>query len=234
MENIHIHIDLIAGLPFEDLTSFRESFNRAFSLNADMLQLGFLKLLHGAQMREQKEKYPCDFSKKPPYEVNFTPWISKENLISLHFTENALDRFVGSGRFPRTNKLIFEIQKRNPFDTLTELGMFTGCESCSLNEYVSKLYSFFGRDKGALRDALISDVATSVKSATLPNCLNVADRRLKELKKHLESDDNTRRPKGVMRNVFLLYGENCGAYVDYDRKSDGKFLLKKIKFETGE
>ena len=141
---------------------------------------------------------------------------------------------MGSGRFKRTAKLIFETQKRNPFDTLTELGKFTGTKSCPLNEYVGKLYSFFGSDRGELRDALISDIATSVKSSTLPNCLLIPDNRLKELKKHLESDDNTRRPKGVMRNVFLLYGENCGAYVDYDRKSDGKFLLKKIKFETGE
>ena len=234
MKNIHIHIDLIAGLPFEDFATFRESFNAAFSLKAHMLQLGFLKLLHGADMREQKQKYPCEFGEKPPYEVTFTPWISEEELKTLHFTENALDRFVGSGRFKRTAKLIFETQKRNPFDTLTELGRFTGTESCPLNEYVGKLYSFFGSDRGELRDALISDIATSVKSSTLPNCLIIPDNRLKEFKKHLESNDNTRRPKGVMRNVFLLYGENCGAYVDYDKKSDGKFPLKKIKFEIGE
>ena len=64
LRNMHIHIDLIAGLPYEDLRSFRDSFNIAYSLNADMLQLGFLKLLYGAPMRDNPEKYPCEFSKK--------------------------------------------------------------------------------------------------------------------------------------------------------------------------
>ncbi len=228
MGNIHTHIDLIAGLPLEDYASFREGFNLAFSLNADMLQLGFLKLLHGADMREQKGKYPCEFSLKPPYEVKNTPWLGNEELRMLHYTENALSRFVSSGRFKRTNELVFDFQNRNPFDTLTELGMFTGIKSCPLNEYVDKLYSFFGRDEGLLRDALISDIATSVKSVTLPYCLVVPDERLKKFKKQLETNPATKRSKGIMRNVFLLYGENCGAYVDYDQAVDGKYVLHKV------
>ncbi len=228
MRNIHIHIDLIAGLPFEDYKTFKEGFNLAFSLGADMLQLGFLKLLYGADMREKSEKYPCEFSENPPYEVISTPFITKEELKNLHFTETALDRFVGSGRFPRTNHLVFGVQKRNPFDTLTELGIFTGCESIPLNEYVNRLYHFFGEDKGALRDALISDIATSVKNPALPSALIIPDKNLREFKKSLEENPETRRKKGVMRNVFWLYGENCGAYVDYDKKVEGKYILNKI------
>lgn len=234
MQNIHIHIDLIAGLPFEDYESFRSGFNTAFFLKADMLQLGFLKLLHGADMREKREKFPLDFSKNPPYEATSTPWLTPRELELLHFTENALDRFVGSGRFERTNHLIFIEQGRNPFDTLTELGMFTGRKSCSLNDYVSMLFRFFGSDSKKLRDALISDLATSVKSATLPVCLTVPDKRLKEFKKLLEADLATRRKAGVMRSVFLLYGENCGAYVDYTTAVDGKYALQKIKFDLTE
>jgi len=230
MENIHIHIDLIAGLPFEDYASFRDSFNKAFSLNADMLQLGFLKLLHGADMREQREKYPLEFSVHPPYEVDSTPWLTERDLKLLHFTENALDRFVGSGRFERTNNLVFNEQGRNPFDTLTELGMFTGLDSCSLNNYVDMLFRFFGSDTKKLRDALISDLATSVKSTTMPSCLVVPDKRLKEFKGYLESNPETRRKPGVMRSVFWLYGEDCGAYVDYDKKVNGKYPLKRVAF----
>ena len=228
MGNIHIHIDLIAGLPLEDYKTFREGFNKAFSLKADMLQLGFLKLLFGADMREKREEYPLSFSGNPPYEVTETPWLSGEKLKLLKHTENALDRFVGSGRFPRTNALIFEVQKRNPFDTLTELGMFTGDERIPLNDYVERVYKFFGADKGVLRDALISDIATSVKSGTLPKCLAIPDDKLREFKKSLDANPKTRRKKGVMRNVFWLYGENCGAYVDYDEQIDGKFILRKI------
>lgn len=228
MGSIHIHIDLIAGLPFEDYKIFRDGFNKAFNLKADMLQLGFLKLLFGADMREKREEYPLEFSYIPPYEVIETPWLSGEKLRLLKNAENALDRFVGSGRFPRTNALIFEVQKRNPFDTLTELGMFTGDERIPLNDYVERVYKFFGADTLALRDALISDVATSVKNGTLPKCLAIPDDKLRTFKKSLDANPKTRRKKGVMRNVFWLYGENCGAYVDYDEQSDGKFILHKI------
>ena len=228
MGNIHIHIDLIAGLPLEDYSTFREGFNKAFSLNADMLQLGFLKLLYGADMREKREEYPLEFCAEPPYEVSYTPWLSGEKIALLKNTENALDRFVGSGRFKATNRLIFKHKKLNPFDTLTELGAFTGSDSCSLNDYVAKVFSFFGADRGELRDALITDIATSVKSAALPKCLLVPDPRLRELKKALEENSETRRKKGVMRNVFWLYGENCGAYVDYDKRIDGKYIIHKV------
>lgn len=233
MENIHIHIDLIAGLPKEDLKSFRESFNTAFNLNADMLQLGFLKLLHGADMREKSEDYPCEFSKHPPYEVISTPWLSEAELKMLHYCENALERFCNSGRFKRTNQYIFGVQKRNPFETLVELGVFTGCLSCPLNEYVDKLYCFFekGSDPDILRDALLCDIATSIKSNSLPKSLLREDKRLRQFRGFLEKDETTRRKKGVLRSTFLLYSENCGAYVDYDEEHDGKYILKKIKYD---
>jgi radical SAM superfamily enzyme YgiQ (UPF0313 family) len=67
--NLHIHLDLIAGLPYEDLESFASSFNTAYALKPNMLQLGFLKLLHGAPMRAHPEQYPCLFNEKAPYEV---------------------------------------------------------------------------------------------------------------------------------------------------------------------
>lgn len=233
LKNIHIHIDLIAGLPYEDFNSFRDSFNTAFILKADMLQLGFLKLLHGASMREDNKKYPLEYSVEPPYEVVATPWLTRNNIEMLKACENALERFVNSGRFSYTNKLIFEDQGRNPFDTLTQLGMFTGCVSCSLSEYVDKIYNFFavGCDNNLLRDALICDVASSVKSNVLPSSLKVDDKRLSKFKKSLELNESTKKKVGVMRNAFLLYGEGCGAYVDYDTEVNGKFKINKIKFD---
>ncbi len=233
MDNIHIHIDLIAGLTGEDYKSFRNSFNTAFSLNADMLQLGFLKLLYGADMREKRDKYPCEFSENPPYEVTSTPWLDEERIRLLHFCENALERFVNSGRFPLTVKYVFETQKRNPFDTLTELGMFTGLNSCTLNEYVDKLFWFFGQgsDKRILRDLLVCDIATSVKSRVLPSSLIVEDKRLRKFRRFLENNPCTQRKKSVLRSSFLLYSENCGGYVDYDKKKSDKYVLNKIKFD---
>ena len=81
--NVHLHLDLIAGLPYEDLQTFTEGFHRAFALRPHMLQLGFLKLLPGAAMREEPEQYPCRFSAAPPYEVIDTPWLSQADLALL-------------------------------------------------------------------------------------------------------------------------------------------------------
>lgn len=233
LKNIHTHIDLIAGLPFEDYKIFRKSFNIAYSLNADMLQLGFLKLLHGSSMRENIELFPLNFTNEPPYQVIDTPWLSDSDIAKLKACENALDRFVNSGRFLLTINYIFNTLKYNPFDTLTELGVFTGCDSCSLNEYVNKIYSFFSNkcDSQKLRDCLICDVASSVKNTVLPSSLIIYDKRLSNLKKMLETNPNTKKRKGVMRNVFLLYGKGCGAYVDYDKTEKGKYIVNKIDFQ---
>ncbi len=112
--NMHIHIDLIAGLPYEDFASFTESFNTAYSLGPNMLQLGFLKLLYGAPMRENPAEFPCRYNGQPPYEVTQTPWLSEEELLRLHHTEDALERLYNSGRFRRTLSYLLEKSKTTP------------------------------------------------------------------------------------------------------------------------
>lgn len=94
--NIHIHLDLIAGLPYEDFTSFAKSFNDIYNMKPDQLQLGFLKLLHGSLMREEKDKYGIVCIDKPPYEVLFTNWLSYEDVLKLKLTENVVEMFYNS------------------------------------------------------------------------------------------------------------------------------------------
>ena len=81
--NMHVHTDLIVGLPYENIEIFEKSFDAAYSLKAHMLQMGFLKLLYGAQMRENSELYPCTFTSEPPYEVTSTPWLCEDEIKSL-------------------------------------------------------------------------------------------------------------------------------------------------------
>ncbi len=95
--NIHIHLDLIAGLPYEDFMSFSKSFNDIYAMKPDQLQLGFLKLLHGSLMREEKNKYGITCIEKPPYEVLFTNWLTYEDVLKLKLTENVLEMFYNSG-----------------------------------------------------------------------------------------------------------------------------------------
>lgn len=96
--NIHVHLDLIAGLPFEDIESFRKSFDDAY-FACDMLQLGFLKLLHGTELRRRAEEYGYIASKKAPYTVLQSRWMSFEDISLLMEIADILDRYREGGGF---------------------------------------------------------------------------------------------------------------------------------------
>lgn len=98
MGNIHVHLDLIAGLPHEDMASFRKSFDEAY-FACDMLQLGFLKLLYGTKLREKAEEYGYVATKKAPYTVLKSNWMSFEELTLLGEISDILDRYREGGGF---------------------------------------------------------------------------------------------------------------------------------------
>ncbi len=183
LRNMHIHIDLIAGLPYENLSSFRESFNIAYSLNADMLQLGFLKLLYGAPMREEPDKYPLSFSKQAPYTVIKTPWLSEEEIKSLQNMEDAFERMYGSGRFKYTLNYLIDQSGNNPFDFFFKLGQeLIVPPNISLNDYVEELFIYLKNSlsikEAVLRDLLVADKLVSDKSGKIPYALKIEDDRL--------------------------------------------------------
>ena len=79
--NVHQHLDLIAGLPYEDYDSFEESFDRVYAMRPDQLQLGFLKVLKGSLMHEKAQEYDLVYQDRPPYEVLSTKWLSYADVI---------------------------------------------------------------------------------------------------------------------------------------------------------
>lgn len=235
-QNIHIHIDLIAGLPFEDMESFKESFNIGFGLNANMLQMGFLKLLHGADMREKPERYPCEFSDLPPYEVISTPWLSKSELCLLKNTEDALDRIHNSGRFKRTEKYILEKSGLAPFDIFFSFGNYAAqksAENISLDDYIGLIYEYFGSlngiDKAYLRDEMVCDRFAVNSFGMLPPALQIKEPVLiAKAKKILESDPATKRQKNIKRSIAILYsrkspdGSDLAVYADYNENDKNR------------
>ena len=100
MGNIHVHLDLIAGLPYEDYESFKKSFNDAY-FACHKLQLGFLKLLHGTKLREDAKKYGIEYSDRPPYTVLKTDAMPREHLHRLMGIADLLDRYYSSGKFEK-------------------------------------------------------------------------------------------------------------------------------------
>lgn len=99
LNNIKQHLDLIAGLPGEDFNSFRKSFNEVYEISPEELQLGFLKLLKGSEMREESEKWGMVYSPYPPYEILRTKDISYEELMILKKVEHMVDKYLNSGKF---------------------------------------------------------------------------------------------------------------------------------------
>ena len=100
--NIHQHLDLIAGLPFEDYESFGRSFDRVFAMKPEQLQLGFLKVLKGAPMYQDAVRYGIEWKSQPPYEVLFTPWLSFSDILRLKMIEETVEIYYNSHQFGKT------------------------------------------------------------------------------------------------------------------------------------
>ena len=105
IKNIKQHLDLIAGLPGEDIISFKKSFNDVYSIGPEEIQLGFLKLLRGSSMREEAEEYGMKYSPYPPYEILETNDISYDELLILKKIENMVDKYYNSCKFNNVIKL---------------------------------------------------------------------------------------------------------------------------------
>ena len=101
-ENVHQHLDLIAGLPYENYESFGHSFNDVYALKPEQLQLGFLKVLKGSYMAKAAEGYGCVHKAKPPYEVLGTRWLSYEEILKLKGVEEMVEVYYNSGQFQKT------------------------------------------------------------------------------------------------------------------------------------
>lgn len=100
--NIHQHLDLIAGLPYEDYESFGRSFDKVYRMRPDQLQLGFLKVLKGSPMEEQAAEFGICYQSSPPYEVLYTSWLSYEDVLQLKQIEEMVELYYNSNQFTHT------------------------------------------------------------------------------------------------------------------------------------
>ena len=113
-KNIHQHLDLIAGLPYEDYITFQKSFNEVYSMKPEQLQLGFLKVLKGAKMWEKASEYGIVYTEKPPYEVLFTNWITYDEILKLKQIEEMVEMYYNSNQFTYTLAML-EKEFETPF-----------------------------------------------------------------------------------------------------------------------
>ena len=121
--NVHEHLDLIAGLPYEDYDSFARSFDEIYELKPNQLQLGFLKVLKGSFMYDHAKEYGIIYHDRPPYEVLSTKWISFDDVLRIKKVEEMLEVYYNSGQFEITMKLM-DVLYDSAFDFFQRLGDF--------------------------------------------------------------------------------------------------------------
>ena len=122
-ENIHEHLDLIAGLPFEDYDTFAKSFDEIYELRPNQLQLGFLKVLKGSYMYEHAKEYEITYHSRPPYEVLKTKWLPYDDVLKIRQVEEMLEVYYNSGQFEVTMKVLGVLFK-SAFFLFQDLGKF--------------------------------------------------------------------------------------------------------------
>lgn len=115
-KNIHQHLDLIAGLPYEGYESFKKSFNDVYEIKPEKIQLGFLKLLKGSGLRKEKEKYGFKFLDIPPYEVLETNYIKYEEMLRLKGIEDLVEKYYNEEYFKTTISYLVENKYDTAFD----------------------------------------------------------------------------------------------------------------------
>ncbi len=121
--NVHMHLDLIAGLPYENYESFACSFKDVYSMKPEQLQLGFLKVLKGSYMYEMAESYGLQYLSKPPYEVLFTNWLSYKDVLRLKQVEEMVELYYNSNQFTHTLPLLEQLYE-NPFYLYEDLAKY--------------------------------------------------------------------------------------------------------------
>ena len=122
-KTVHVHLDLIAGLPYEDYESFANSFNDVYSMKPQQLQLGFLKVLKGSYMHEMAGDYGISYLSKPPYEVLYTNWLSYEEVVKLKRIEEMVEIYYNSNQFTHT-LAVLEKEFETPFEMYEDLARF--------------------------------------------------------------------------------------------------------------
>lgn len=221
-ENIHLHLDLIAGLPYEGWEAFRQSFNEVFVLKPYDLQLGFLKVLPGTELHAKAEEYGLRYDPVPPYEILATTWLSARELCKLREVETVLGVYHNKGRFQHSLAYLLNFFE-SPFDFFVAMascwqekdlfGRHTGVkdECDALLELVKKHAEM---DQGSFDRSLALDLYLREKPRRMPAWLGNYGLSEHEARQFLEQDfaqglleqvGVKQSAKSLARNYFMAY-----------------------------
>lgn len=220
--NIHLHLDLIAGLPYEDYCCFKSSFNYVYSLSPNQLQLGFLKLLKGSGLFADKERYGLKCTDFAPYEVISTDWLSYAEILRLKMVEEMVETYYNSSRYAKSLDYLVSLFE-HPFDFFEALGDYYEANKLHLAphskvEYYDILFDFFKQtglgEEERFKWLCLYDIYAHEKAKRLPLWLNISK-------------------GGSYKNRFFDFVENNRQlffpdYVEFDTKQ----ILRLVHFEV--
>ncbi len=228
--NIHLHLDLIAGLPYEDYNSFKKSFDLVYSVKPHNLQLGFLKLLKGSRLRGEDE-HNFEFDDFAPYEIICNKYITAEELIHLHKVEDVLDRYYNSGKFIKTLEYLVA---GSPFDFYERLADFAEFNSPPSAEVLYERINAFADDE-AVTDLLKLDFLSSTRHGRLPKCLESGVDLKEQCFEYLKINEPENEARVRYKQVHLEYFKTMDKYIlfDYTRQNPvtGKFVYNEVDIQ---
>ncbi|HJB06819.1 MAG TPA: B12-binding domain-containing radical SAM protein [Candidatus Enterocloster faecavium] len=231
-KNIHQHLDLIAGLPFEDFASFQNSFNQVYAMKPEQLQLGFLKVLKGSPMEAMAKEYGIVSSPNPPYEVLFTPWLSYGELLSLKGVEEMVEVYYNSRQFVTAVGRL-EGEFASPYDMFAALAGYyeqEGLDQLSHSrmarfEILWNFISSLGLGKEAMeeyRDALMTDLYLRENAKSRPSFArdpsDIREQTGRLLKGHQEDPS-------VLKEYRQMDSSRRNRLFHLEEMGDGSFLL---------
>lgn len=223
--NIHQHLDLIAGLPYEDYESFENSFNDVFNLGIEHLQLGFLKMIKGTGMRKVADEHGFKYKDYAPYEFLYNNYISYEETLKLKDIEDILERYYNSKNFVLSMRYIIgRFYKQSPFKFFEvfakyfdENGYFDLAQG--KNQLYRILLDFYNEkiniDNDVFNDILKYDYISLGKTSNIPQFFN-----------KLDVDDFKNRC-----HVFLQDNDNLSTYLPNFVDKPAKHIIKYVHFE---
>lgn len=181
--NLHLHLDLIAGLPKEDYSSFIRSFNQVYALKGEQLQLGFLKVLKGSPMHERAASYGIVYSHIPPYEVLYTNWLTFEELQKIKITEEMVETYYNSSQFRNTLQIL-EREFESPYMLYSKLGEFYRKKGYGVSQpsriqrydiLLEFSKEFFEIERGIIEEAMTIDLYLRENLKSRPSFLENQD-----------------------------------------------------------
>lgn len=223
--NIHQHLDLIAGLPYEDYSSFENSFNDVFNLGIEHLQLGFLKMIKGTGIRNNANKHGFKYKDYPPYEVLYNDYISYGEILKLKDIEDILEKYYNSKNFTLSMRyIIHRFYKESPFKFFEEFATYFDANgyfdaSQGKNQLYKILLDFYNekinKDNEIFNDIVKYDYISLGKTSNVPVFFN-----------KLDLDDLKNRS-----HVFLQNEDNLRKYLPNFIDKPAKHIIKYVHFE---